>query len=283
MESSNRKDWQSNRENTTKRGKAEKAERKVWIIIILVVIAIGIIFFIQTPSSNDATVEDDSSASLEDENTLSTSNESRILVSTKNATGISTETETSGSEDLSNTEEEVSFVQINPDDYDFSEVLSTFTVKHSSSSNRDFNMNLACSKINGMVLAPNQEFNWYGSNIVPAAVGQATKETGFKEAGVIINKKPSKGYGGGVCQVATTLYNAIMQVGIEPTEIHHHSIGSSYVPKGTDATVAYNDDAKYCKNFVFSNTLDFPIMIQMSEENGNVTATILKGNLKEQL
>ena len=147
-------------------------------------------------------------------------------------------------------------------------LISSCTIEHSSSENRDYNMSLACSKIDNLILKPNEEFNWYN------VVGQATKENGFKKSSIIVNKKYVQGYGGGVCQVATAVYNLIYQVDIKPTELNHHSLQSSYVTKGMDATVSWHDNPKYRKNFVFINTKDYPIKIKIHEENGNVVAEL---------
>ena len=62
------------------------------------------------------------------------------------------------------------------------------------------------------------------------------------------------GYGGGVCQVSTAVYNCIYKIGILPTQHHHHTLESSYVAKGMDATVSFPG-----KNFVFTNTKDYAI------------------------
>ena len=147
-------------------------------------------------------------------------------------------------------------------------LISSCIVKHESSEDRDYNMSLACSKIDGLVLQPNQEFNWF------EIVGEASKENGYKKAPVIINKKSAMWYGGGICQVATAVYNLIYQVDIVPTELHHHSLQSSYAAKGMDATVAWSNKEKNRKNFVFINTKDYPIKIKIHEENGNVVAEL---------
>lgn len=130
-----------------------------------------------------------------------------------------------------------------------SNLIGNSIIQYTSSENRDFNIALACSTINGVVLQPGEEFRW------SKVVGQASKEKGYLPAPVIINRKSATGYGGGVCQVSTTLYNAILDTSIVPTEHHHHSIGSAYAKN--DATVAYGS-----KDFAFINTYDFPIRIE---------------------
>ena len=136
-----------------------------------------------------------------------------------------------------------------------------------SSKNRKFNMALACEKLNGLTLEPEEQFDWYGKN----GVGQANKANGFKKAKVIMNKKYVEGYGGGVCQVSTTLYNCIYNLGIKPDEIHHHSLPSSYVKKGMDATVAYPS-----KNFKFTNPFDYKIEFEAFSEGEKVVILCYK-------
>lgn len=142
-----------------------------------------------------------------------------------------------------------------------------------SSKNRNFNMAKACEEINGMVLDTGDEFNWYGDKErgIDAVVGPASKENGYKKANIILGGKYVPGYGGGVCQVSTAVYNCIYKIGISPTEHHHHSKASSYVEKGMDATVSYPN-----KNFAFVNTLDYAIMLDAYSEGGQVIVLAYK-------
>ncbi len=132
--------------------------------------------------------------------------------------------------------------------------VAVITKTDGSSENRNFNMARATSFINGIVLEPGEEFAWYSTNKTEGIVGPANKENGYKKAPIILNGEPVMGYGGGVCQVSTAIYNCIYKIGIQPTEHHHHTIKSSYVEKGMDATVSFPG-----KNFVFTNTKDYAI------------------------
>lgn len=145
------------------------------------------------------------------------------------------------------------------------EMIAAFSTSSKSSENRDYNMALAASKISGMILEPGDKFDWF------EIIGNANKSNGYKEATVINGGKYVKGYGGGVCQVSTTIYNLIYQLDITPDELHHHSLKSSYVPSGMDATVAYKT-----KNFVFTNTLDYSIMIELTTDGGTVFGMLYK-------
>lgn len=152
------------------------------------------------------------------------------------------------------------------------ELISVAVINNPSSpKNRNFNMAKACEKINGLVLETGDEFNWYGTNGEDGVVGCASKENGYKEANIIVGKKYVKGYGGGVCQVSTAVYNCIYKLDIKPTEHHHHSLQSSYVEKGMDATVAWPS-----KNFVFSNTKDYSIMFEAYTNKGQVVIAAYK-------
>lgn len=142
-------------------------------------------------------------------------------------------------------------------------LIGNSIIHYTSSPNRDTNIAIACNTINGIILQPGDEFRW--SNIV----GQTTSEKGYLEAPVIVNRKAVAGLGGGVCQVSTTLYNALLDTSIVPTERHKHSISSAY--SKNDATVAYGS-----KDFAFINTYDFPIKLEAYSFNSIVFVNIYK-------
>lgn len=154
--------------------------------------------------------------------------------------------------------------------------VAVITKTDGSSENRNFNMERASSIINGMVLEPGEKFAWYDTKDTKGTIGPASKENGYKKATVIKNKKPVEGYGGGVCQVSTALYNCILKLEIEPEEIYHHSIESSYVEKGMDATVAYSSSQKNLKNFVFTNTKDYAIKFESYTDGPQVVMIAYK-------
>lgn len=145
------------------------------------------------------------------------------------------------------------------------EMVAAYKTISSSSANRDFNMAKAAESINGTILKPGEVFDWF------KVVGSCSKANGYKEATVIVNKKYVPGYGGGVCQVSSTLYNCIYRLNIVPNVHYHHSLQSSYVPKGMDATVSYPN-----ANFVFTNTTDYTMLIEMYTEGGTVYGVIYK-------
>jgi len=135
--------------------------------------------------------------------------------------------------------------------------IASYSTDFSSSSEpRSTNIRVATASINGKVLMPGESFSFN------EVVGERTKERGYKEAGVIINQQLDSGLGGGICQVSSTLYNALLSGNIKTTERIHHTFPSSYVGMGLDATVDWgNIDLK------FKNTFDYPIYLEGYTKN----------------
>lgn len=130
---------------------------------------------------------------------------------------------------------------------------TTFSTKDK---NRTANLDLACEKLNGYVIKPGATFSFND------VVGPRDEAHGWKEAHVIVNgSRYEDGWGGGICQVSTTLYNALLLTGSDFSNFSrkNHSIPSSYVAKGLDATVSYGS-----KDFKFTNSGDAPIYILAS-------------------
>ncbi|MCR5615715.1 MAG: VanW family protein [Saccharofermentans sp.] len=129
-------------------------------------------------------------------------------------------------------------------------LVSSFSTETTNNSNRNSNIALACEKINGTKLEPGEEFSFNG------VVGQRTTANGFKEATVIQGGQYEQGLGGGICQVSSTLYNAVVMANLEVTERNAHAWPSSYVPEGLDATVDYG-----VLDFKFKNNTDYQIFV----------------------
>ena len=128
---------------------------------------------------------------------------------------------------------------------------------------RTSNIWLASSKIEGHLLRPGETFSF---NTV---VGPRTRERGFSEAGVIINNEHGVDIGGGVCQVATTLYNAARTAGLTIVERHSHSLQVHYVEKGRDAAVVYGE-----KDLCFRNDTEHTVLITSYFAYGQLTFKI---------
>lgn len=140
----------------------------------------------------------------------------------------------------------------------FPDLISEFSTKYSQSQkDRTTNLKLAAEKINGTVIMPGEVFSY---NTV---VGKRTIDAGYKEAKIYVNGEVVDGLGGGICQVSSTLYNAVLYANLEIVERRNHQFVPSYAGAGLDATVVYGSI-----DFQFKNTRNYPIKIQCSVDRG---------------
>lgn len=147
----------------------------------------------------------------------------------------------------------------------FNGTLSSFSTRYNASAvNRSKNVALAASKINDTVLAPGDVFSYND------VVGHRTAANGFLNAPVYENSKTVDGIGGGVCQVSTTLYSAVLYADLEIVSRQNHSLPVSYVPLGQDATVVDN-----AIDFKFKNNTEYPIKISASAGGGTLSVSII--------
>lgn len=145
------------------------------------------------------------------------------------------------------------------------DVLGTYTTSFSSSNgNRSENVANGCRLINGTLLYPGDEFSTYEK------VSPFSTDNGYYMAGSYLNGQVVDSLGGGICQVSTTLYNAVLLSELEVTERHNHSMIVSYVDPSADAAIAESSG----KDFKFVNNLDCPIYIEGYVENKKITFTI---------
>ena len=142
--------------------------------------------------------------------------------------------------------------------------VSTFTTNYDPGyTSRVNNLQLATKKINGKVLAPGEEFSFN------EVVGKRTIEAGYTDAKIFLNGEVVDGTGGGICQISTTLYNAVLLANLEITDRRNHNYTTSYVKAGKDATVVYG-----AIDFKFKNTRNYPIKIEGTVSGGVVRFTI---------
>lgn len=146
-------------------------------------------------------------------------------------------------------------------------LISEFTTSFSGSTygkaNRVFNIVKAASLIDGKTIAPGEEFD------TNATLGPRNEETGWKTAAGIRDGAYVQEYGGGVCQVSTTLYNAALMADLDITERHHHSWPLGYVDIGRDATISTGGP-----NLRFVNSGPAPITISAIADKENKTVTV---------
>ena len=132
--------------------------------------------------------------------------------------------------------------------------------------NRDKNLKITADKINGTIVKNGEEFSFNDT------VGNPTEEKGYEKAGAFSNGKKIKTYGGGNCQVSTTIYDTALKVkGIEITERHEHGKSVGYVKEGKDATVAYD-----YLDLKFKNNTGHDIKIYASVGKEKVNVKIVK-------
>ena len=133
----------------------------------------------------------------------------------------------------------------------FPDLIASFSTNFASSNaNRATNVILATSRFNGKVVMPGERLSFNST------VGKRTPARGYKEAAVYVNGSTSTDYGGGICQVSSTLYNATLRANLGIVDRSNHMFTVGYVPIGTDATVSWG-----APDFVFQNNRKYPIKI----------------------
>lgn len=140
----------------------------------------------------------------------------------------------------------------------FPDLLSSFSTKYSvRATARTTNLKLAASKINGTVLMPGETFSYN------KVVGARTIAAGYKEAPIYVSGEVVDGLGGGICQITSTLYNAVVYANLDIVERTNHQFVPSYVTASRDATVVYGS-----LDFKFKNNRNYPIKINCSVSDG---------------
>ncbi len=141
-----------------------------------------------------------------------------------------------------------------------SNIYAEYTTAYVNNSNRTNNLKIASSAINGTVIEPGKTFNFN------SVVGPRTAAKGYKSAPLI----SGSGIGGGICQVASTVYNTALISNFKIVERHQHSARVSYVPLGRDAAI-YQDK----ENLRWTNSSKYKIQIKMTVQGGYMTCTFL--------
>lgn len=143
-------------------------------------------------------------------------------------------------------------------------LLGEFSTKFNSRNyNRSYNVKLVSQKVNGILLNPGEEFSFNDTT------GKRGLSQGFKMAPIIVQGQIQEGVAGGVCQVSSTLYNAALYSGITITDRRNHTIPSSYVSKGRDATLSFGSI-----DFKFKNYYKNPIYIENVVVSNNIISRI---------
>lgn len=149
------------------------------------------------------------------------------------------------------------------------EEISSFSTKIIDEDDaRDTNIRITCNAINGTIIKNGEEFSFNKE------AGNPTPDRGYKKAGVFIDGELKKGYGGGNCQVSTTIYNAVNKIdGVNITERHEHEKEVGYIKMGKDSTVVYDNlDLKFENNTGY----DIKLYTELSDNKVNVKVNRLK-------
>lgn len=241
-----------------------KNSKYIFIGIIAIFIIGGIVFFIFKNNSNNisnkenntteyarTSVEDNTVNNTETENTNQNSQENTAENETNNNT-VETQITEPPSTPTPPVEED----------------LSSFSTRiYSKDSNRQNNLKITSATLNGKTVEAGKTFSF------TQTIGKSTPQKGYKEADIYDKDgNKIKGYGGGNCQISSTLYNAVLALpSLNVTERHPHSKKVPYVKEGKDAAVAYGS-----VDFKFVNNYDFPIKIYCTVDSKNVTVRIVK-------
>jgi vancomycin resistance protein YoaR len=148
---------------------------------------------------------------------------------------------------------------------DISQVLGHYETKFPvTDRDRNFNLKLAASKVNGYVMKPGEEWSFNGT------VGERSQKMGYKIAHVITAGEMVDGLAGGTCQISTTLFGAAFFAGLDIVKTTNHSRPSAYTPLGFDATVVWPDT-----DLKLKNPYDFPVALRYVVANGEAKVEVL--------
>lgn len=149
-------------------------------------------------------------------------------------------------------------------DYGLVVEISSFTTQYASGAEaRNNNIHVASDTLNNSICKAGETWSFL------ALSGEATPEKGYQGAGAIIGGEYSDAVGGGICQVATTVFNAVYEAGYPVDRRYNHSLYIASYPEGRDAAIAYPD-----MDLVWRNNTDSDVLLVMSYTNSSVTAKL---------
>lgn len=238
--------------------KKEDNSEKILLIIVSIVIIASIFFVIYSVFVSNNNISSNLIGKSENNNTSNNSNNSNSSGNNSNSSGSITENE----KDNMNVDSDKIPVKTPVE----TEIASFTSTLYDKDANRVHNITLANSKLNNAIIKKGEEFSFN------TTIGPMGEEQGYKEAvGFDSDGDKIKVFGGGMCQISSTVYNAALISGLEITERHPHSRRVYYVPKDKDATVFYGSlDLK------FKNNTDGDIKILATNDNQNVTIKFIK-------
>lgn len=149
----------------------------------------------------------------------------------------------------------------------FTTAIGNYSTNGGGTSNRRSNISLAVKAIDNKVLLPGETFSYNDT------LGKRTTEKGYKEAGAYSDGSVVQEVGGGICQVSSTLFAAVLETNLEIVQRRNHSMTVSYMPMGLDATVSWGGP-----DLKFKNNRKYPIKISASYNGGKIYVEILGAN-----
>lgn len=152
-------------------------------------------------------------------------------------------------------------------------LMSSFSTSFDpKNTDRVHNIKLAATLLDNYFLAPGEVLS------LNAFFGDTTAEKGYREAPIIVGNRLVPGFGGGLCQISSTLYNAALLANLEVIERHHHQLTVPYIDPGRDATIAYN-----MRDLKLRNNKEHYILISPRVEDDTLTFSFFGGQMKERV
>lgn len=234
-------------------------KKYVFLIILVIGSIIGFMYFY---TRNNTTTQPNYNAERTSQNmTNETNTTENVLNEISNNTANNEENQTQKNEEKK-PEEEPKKAKPKKE----TEIASFTTKIYTKDSGRQNNLTLACSTLNNTTVENGKSFSF------SKTVGRATSGKGYKKADVFRNGDVVEALGGGLCQVSTTLYNAVLKIPkLKVTERHPHSNKVPYIKSGKDAAVSYG-----AQDFKFVNNTGNTIKIKASNTKNNVTVKLFK-------
>ena len=229
-------------------------KKYVFLLILVIASIIGFMYFY---TRNNRTTHPNYNAERTSQNiTIETNTTENVINEISTNTANNEENQTQKNEDETKKDEPKKETEI-----------ASFTTKiYTKDSGRQNNLTLACSTLNNTTVENGKTFSF------SKTVGRATSSKGYKKADVFRNGDVVEALGGGLCQVSTTLYNAVLKIPeLKVTERHPHSNKVPYIKSGKDAAVSYG-----AQDFKFINNTGNTIKIKASNTKNNVIVKILK-------
>ena len=241
--------------------KNEVYKMKKWIFVILVILAIGVgLYFFQRNTNREVAPSSNYSAQK-------LSAHPNETIENNTTEGQNTLKDQQGQEN-SHSEAPKESKKKTTTDTNNGKKLAKFSTRlpHDTKA-RYSNIDLACDTLSGTVVKSGDTFSLWDT------LGCPTKQKGYRLAKAFTSDgKVKKSYGGGICQVSTTIYNALLKVkGLKIIERHEHSRDVVYIQDGKDAAVSYKT-----ADLKFKNTLDYDVKLLAAVKNNRVVITIKK-------